>query len=105
MRKLLILAVEDLKRKIEIPLTIQEVIPERETEFYGKVMELAVQAFDDQCTGANPRYPLIEDLKELYLLAYRGSSIEKAAFVPSNGNGKTPTTDTESEPQLVLANN
>ncbi len=96
---------ENLKRKIEIPLTIQEVIPGEAQNFYGKVMELAVQAFDDQCTGANPRYPLIEDLKELYLLAYRGSSIETPVFFPHNGNGNTPSNALQEETQIVgLAN-
>ncbi|HIK12870.1 MAG TPA: bifunctional acetaldehyde-CoA/alcohol dehydrogenase [Oscillatoriaceae cyanobacterium M33_DOE_052] len=99
--ELLILAVENLKRKIEIPLTIQEVIPGEDQNFYGKVMELAVQAFDDQCTGANPRYPLIEDLKELYLLAYRGSSIETPVFFPHNGNGNTPSNALQEETQIV----
>lgn len=40
--------------------------------FYDQVEWMAEQAFDDQCTGANPRYPLIEDLKSLYIQAYEG---------------------------------
>ena len=45
-------------------------IPEK--EFLEKLDELAEQAFDDQCTNANPRYPLISEIKDLYLKAYYG---------------------------------
>ncbi len=41
-----------------------------EAAFMTKVDELAELAFDDQCTGANPRYPLISEIKELYIKAY-----------------------------------
>jgi acetaldehyde dehydrogenase/alcohol dehydrogenase len=68
----LIEAVDNLKREINIPLTIKEVLNGQDQDFYEAVESLAEQAFDDQCTGANPRYPLIKDLKELYLLAYHG---------------------------------
>ena len=43
-----------------------------EADFLAKVDELAVEAFDDQCTGANPRYPLISELKEVLLASYYG---------------------------------
>jgi acetaldehyde dehydrogenase/alcohol dehydrogenase len=46
-------------------------MPGKEAEFYAQVETLAEQAFDDQCTGSNPRYPLIQDLQELYILAYQ----------------------------------
>lgn len=45
-----------------------------EADFLAKVDELAVEAFDDQCTGANPRYPLITELKEVLLAAYYGKA-------------------------------
>lgn len=45
-----------------------------EAEFLAAIDELAVEAFDDQCTPANPRYPLISDIKELYLNAYYGET-------------------------------
>lgn len=67
---LLIQAVENLKRDVEIPQSIKEVITVDEATFYDKLDAMAEQAFDDQCTGANPRYPLISDLKDLYLKAY-----------------------------------
>ena len=44
-----------------------------EANFLKRLDEMAEQAFDDQCTGANPRYPLISELKEMYLSAYYGS--------------------------------
>jgi acetaldehyde dehydrogenase/alcohol dehydrogenase len=67
----LIDAVDTLKRQLDIPAAIKEVFP-NQSVFYDAVEELAEQAFDDQCTGANPRYPLITDLKDLYLRSYEG---------------------------------
>lgn len=69
----LIAAVEDLKRQVEIPSTIHMVLPSvSEADFLSQIEHMAERAFDDQCTGANPRYPLIQDLKELFERAYRG---------------------------------
>lgn len=68
----LIAAIENLKAQVNIPPTIKDFLKGNDQDFYSKVDDLAVQAFDDQCTGANPRYPLIADLKELYLIAYDG---------------------------------
>jgi acetaldehyde dehydrogenase/alcohol dehydrogenase len=80
----LVEAVEELKRQIEIPMTIKETLKRDEKEFYEQLEELADQAFDDQCTGANPRYPLIRDLKELYVLAYRGCKVEATLYHPES---------------------
>ena len=76
----LIEAIDHLKSEIDIPLTIKEALPGAEKEFYEQIEELAEQAFDDQCTGSNPRYPLINDLKELYILAYRGCRTDAAMY-------------------------
>jgi acetaldehyde dehydrogenase/alcohol dehydrogenase len=38
---------------------------------------MAMQAFDDQCTGANPRYPLISEIRQMYLNAYYGTHFEE----------------------------
>lgn len=76
----LVAAVEQLKQEIEIPTTIRETLGGDDRTFYDKVELMAEQAFDDQCTGANPRYPLISDLKELYLLAYFGNSTKVEFF-------------------------
>lgn len=80
----LILAIEELKHQVGIPKAMKEVIKESEAEFLAKVDEIADQAFDDQCTGANPRYPLIEDLKQLIIDAYYGNPV-----VATENNGKT----------------
>ncbi len=67
----LINAIETLKDRLALPKTIREAgIPEK--EFLAQVDELSEMAFDDQCTGANPRYPLITEIKEMYLRAYYG---------------------------------
>jgi acetaldehyde dehydrogenase/alcohol dehydrogenase len=76
----LVEAIENLKRQINIPLTIKEALPGEDKKFYEQIEELAEQAFDDQCTGSNPRYPLIRDLKELYTLAYRGCRVEASMY-------------------------
>lgn len=43
-----------------------------EEAFLGRLDEMVEQAFDDQCTGTNPRYPLMKEIKEMYLNAYYG---------------------------------
>ena len=69
--KLLIKAIDDLKAKLNIPKSIKEAGVD-EKAFYANLDQLSENAFDDQCTGANPRYPLISELKELYINAYEG---------------------------------
>lgn len=76
----LIEAIEALKHQLDIPQTLKETLSESEQRFYEQVEEMADLAFDDQCTGANPRYPLIRDLKELYILAYRGCRTDSVLF-------------------------
>ena len=67
----LIAAIEDLKAKVGIPKSIKEAgVPEK--EFLAAVDTLSEKAFDDQCTTANPRYPLITEIKQMYLDAYYG---------------------------------
>lgn len=70
----LIKAIDELKEKIGIKKTIKEYGIDEE-EFLNKLDELSKQAFDDQCTGANPRYPLIEEIKQMYLRAYYGGEV------------------------------
>lgn len=69
--KKLMAAITDLKNKLNIPASIAAFGVD-EKEFLATVDDLAEKAFDDQCTGANPVYPLISDLKDLYLKAYYG---------------------------------
>lgn len=63
--------IEQLKKTLGIPASIQEA-GVNEADFLAKVDMLAEDAFDDQCTGANPRYPLISELKQLLLDSYYG---------------------------------
>jgi acetaldehyde dehydrogenase/alcohol dehydrogenase len=62
---------DELKVELNIPLSIKDA-GVNEADFLAKVDELAVDAFDDQCTGANPRYPLIAELKQVLLDSYYG---------------------------------
>ena len=67
----LIAAIERLKKTIDVPASIRAAgVPE--ADFMAQLDQLAEDAFDDQCTGANPRYPLISEIKEVYLAAYNG---------------------------------
>lgn len=68
----LIDAVNRLKEEIGIKKTIRDYGVE-EKDFLDTLDEMTEQAFDDQCTGANPRYPLMSELKEIYLKAYYGA--------------------------------
>ena len=67
----LIKAVNDLKERVGIKKTIKEYGID-EGQFLKTIDEMTEQAFDDQCTGANPRYPLMSEIKEMYLKAYYG---------------------------------
>ena len=71
----LIKAVNELKEKIGIKKTIKDYVPD-EAEFLRTLDEMSEQAFDDQCTGANPRYPLISEIKQMFLNAYYGKHEE-----------------------------
>ena len=64
-------AIEDLKEKVGIKKTIKDYGIDEQT-FLDTLDEMVENAFDDQCTGANPRYPLMSEIKELYLKAYYG---------------------------------
>ena len=67
----LIKAINDLKEKVGIKKTIKDYGID-EKDFLDRLDDMVEQAFDDQCTGANPRYPLMSELKEMYLNAYYG---------------------------------
>lgn len=71
--ELLIQAIEDLKAKVGVPKSIREA-GISEIAFYASLDEMSEQAFDDQCTGANPRYPLISELKDLYIKVFEGQA-------------------------------
>ena len=67
----LIKEIDKLKEKIGIKKSIKEYGID-EKDFLDRLDDMTEQAFDDQCTGANPRYPLMSEIKEMYLNAYYG---------------------------------
>ena len=67
----LIAAIDDLKAKIGIKKTIRDYGID-EKDFLDRLDAMTELAFDDQCTGANPRYPLMKEIKQMYLNAYYG---------------------------------
>ena len=69
--KKLIEKTEELKRAVGIKSCIKDYGID-EKDFLDRLDEMVEQAFDDQCTGANPRYPLMSEIKEMYLKAYYG---------------------------------
>ena len=71
--ELLVAAVEELKTKIGIQKTIRDYGIDEAT-FLSRLDDMVEQAFDDQCTGANPRYPLMSEIKQMYLNAYYGNN-------------------------------
>lgn len=64
-------AIDQLKEKVGIKKTIAD-YGIREEDFLATLDEMVENAFDDQCTGANPRYPLMSEIKDMYLKAYYG---------------------------------
>ena len=69
--ELLIKAVDDLMTEINLPKSIKE-FGVKEDEFMANLDTLVERAFDDQCTGANPRYPLMSEIRQIFLNAYEG---------------------------------
>ncbi|MBQ3116725.1 MAG: bifunctional acetaldehyde-CoA/alcohol dehydrogenase [Alphaproteobacteria bacterium] len=70
----LIDAIQELKKAVNIPMSIKEVNVD-EQAFLASLDALSEKAFDDQCTGCNARYPLISEIKQLYLDAYYGNPV------------------------------
>ncbi len=70
----LIKTIDELKAKVGIKSTIKEYVP-NEQDFLDRLDDMIEQAFDDQCTGANPRYPLMSEIKDMYLAAYYGKPL------------------------------
>lgn len=77
----LIKAINELKAKVGIKETIKDYGIE-ESAFLDTLDEMTEQAFDDQCTGANPRYPLMSEIKQMYLNAYYGGRHFAEAEMP-----------------------
>ena len=75
----LIKAINDLKAQVGIKETIKDYGID-EQYFLDNLDEMVEQAFDDQCTGANPRYPLMSEIKQMYLNAYYGKHFAEKAM-------------------------
>ena len=72
----LIDALDKLKARVGIKPTIKDYNID-ETDFLNRLDDMTKQAFDDQCTGANPRYPLMSEIKQMYLNAYYGKTFKE----------------------------
>jgi acetaldehyde dehydrogenase/alcohol dehydrogenase len=79
----LIKAINDLKARVGIKETIKDYGID-EADFLARLDDMVEQAFDDQCTGANPRYPLMSEIKQMYLNAYYGKHFVEEAMPLSN---------------------
>ncbi len=78
---------DGLKKDLDIPMSIRDAgVPEE--KFLAKVDALSVEAFDDQCTGANPRYPLISELKQVLLDSYYGRPYVEGSAVEAKEEKK-----------------
>ena len=73
--KNLIKALDELKARVGMKSTIRDYVAD-EADFLARLDDMVEQAFDDQCTGANPRYPLMSEIKQMYLNAYYGKQVQ-----------------------------
>jgi len=89
----LIAMINDLKHKVGIKDTIAEYGVD-EKAFLDNLDDMVEQAFDDQCTGANPRYPLMSEIKQMYLNAYYGNHFEEQDMPTEKNLPVKDTTDT-----------
>ena len=87
----LIKAIDGLKERVGIKKTIKEYVPDEQV-FLNRLDDMVEQAFDDQCTGANPRYPLMSEIKQMYLNAYYGKTFAEKPL-PEPVVGVTETVD------------
>ena len=85
----LIKAINDLKARVGIKATIKDYGVD-EKFFLENLDEMVEQAFDDQCTGANPRYPLMSEIKEMYLNAYYGKHFTEKNMPKAPGDNTKP---------------
>lgn len=95
---------DELKGVLQIPMSIQEYGVD-EAEFLAKVDSIAYKAFDDQCTGANPRYPLISEIKNILLDSYYGRAyVESYDRMKSHFGSEASLGTTDSFAVLPLTN-
>ncbi len=96
--KNLIKAIDDLKATVGIKPTIRDYVPD-EQDFLARLDAMVEQAFDDQCTGANPRYPLMSEIKQMYLNAYYGKTF---AELPTPSEKQLASLDVHDVKQAFL---
>ena len=84
----LIKAVNTLKERVGIKKTIRDYNID-EADFLARLDDMTEQAFDDQCTGANPRYPLMSEIKQMYLDAYYGKHFTEPEMPTAGGAGES----------------
>ncbi len=89
----LIKGINDLKAKVGIKETIKDYGVD-EADFLARLDDMVEQAFDDQCTGANPRYPLMSEIKQMYLNAYYGKHFEEPDMPTAEYSFKSADADT-----------
>ncbi len=88
----LIAKINELKARVGIKDTIKDYGID-EKDFLDRLDDMVEQAFDDQCTGANPRYPLMSEIKQMYLNAYYGKHFEEVKMPKAADFAKTAKTD------------
>ena len=88
----LIKAINELKAKVGIKESIKDYGVDEE-DFLNRLDDMVEQAFDDQCTGANPRYPLMSEIKQMYLNAYYGKHFQEAKKPTANDIAKVSKPD------------
>ena len=88
----LIKAINELKERVGIKKTIKDYNID-EKDFLDRLDEMTEQAFDDQCTGANPRYPLMSEIKQMYLNAYYGKHFVDADMPDADFDFKSSDAD------------
>ena len=96
----LIDAINKLKDRVGIKKSIKEYNVD-EKDFLERLDAMTEQAFDDQCTGANPRYPLMSEIKQMYLNAYYGKNHFKEIEVP-NASTSLKSSDADSVKQTYI---
>jgi len=98
--------IEQTKAALKIPGSIRDA-GVNEDEFLAKLDDIAEEAFDDQCTGANPRYPLIAEIKQLLLDSYYGrpytEDVSHSAKTATATKGDTPAPSKETAADPVVA--
>ncbi|MDE7363771.1 MAG: bifunctional acetaldehyde-CoA/alcohol dehydrogenase [Ruminococcus sp.] len=96
----LIKKINELKERVGIKKSIKEYNID-EKDFLKRLDEMTEQAFDDQCTGANPRYPLMSEIKQMYLNAYYGETHFTDVEIPDNSTD-LKSTDADSVKQTYV---